>query len=55
MQLETHQLMRNSDLIEHRAFGYEAEAPVEGHCVYLRVQMDPLKSPAHRCLDEPSQ
>ena len=55
MQLKAHQLMRDSDLIEDSAFGDEAESLMERQSACLRVQMDTLKSPVRRFLDNPSQ
>src|SRR5258705_9763444 len=54
-ELETHQLMRDSDLIERRALCHKTESLVEGQSVRLRVQVDRLQSPARRFVDEPSK
>jgi hypothetical protein len=54
-QPEAHPLMRDSDLIEHRAVGNETKSFVERSGVCLRVKMDPLKSSVRRFLDEPPQ
>lgn len=48
-------MVRDSDLIEHRALGNETESFVELPGVCLSVKMDPLKSSARRFVNEPPQ
>ena len=47
--------MQDSHLVELRTFSDEAEAPVEGQRMRLRVQKDPMQLSASGLIDKPSQ